>query len=46
MNRNAISEIKNYFNELERDLSCSDIYFSNNERESISIMRDFLKKYS
>ena len=44
MNRNAISEIINYFNELDIELSCSDIYFSNNKRELISIRKDFFEK--
>ena len=44
MNRNAISEIENYFDELKIEVSCSGIYFSNTKRESISIMKDFFEE--
>ena len=44
MKLNAISKIENYFNELEIELSCSDIYFSNTERESISIMKEIFEE--
>ena len=44
MNRNAISEIENYFDELKIEVSCSGIYFSNTKRESISIMKDFVEE--
>ena len=46
MKRTAIPKIKNYFSQVEIELGNSDIYFSYTERESVSIMKDYLKKYS
>ena len=44
MNRNANSEIENYFNKLEIELSCCDISFSNTEGEPISITKEFFEE--
>ena len=42
--RNTISEIEKYFNELQIELSSSDINFSYIKRASISIMKEVFEE--